>query len=153
MQVKNVSLYSRPQLRIFKLLSSSNSAVKFTQKQKFVSHSLHISSAIVKMMSYNTTRCHGASNNNKLSKYLTTTRTHRRRTRMVQSYSRGCANVHTYVTHGPTSLGSPACTTKTASRSVQSFLHSSWQSVVGHARGHGLPLETAPSHGAIWTII
>ena len=54
-----------------------------------------------------------------------TKRPHRRRTWTVQSYSPGCASVHSSITHS--SLGSPE--SKTASRSVQPFLQGSlrWQ--------------------------
>jgi len=50
-----------------------------------------------------------------------TKRPHRRRTWTVQSYSPGCASVHSSITHS--SLGSPE--SKTASRSVQPFLQGS----------------------------
>ena len=48
------------------------------------------------------------------------------------------------------SSGPPRSTTQTTSRSVKLFLHSSRQSVVGHAHcpGMSFPLIIAPSHGA-----
>jgi len=54
-------------------------------------------------------------------------RPHRWITRMVQSCSSGCANVHPYLIHS--SLDSPDSASQTAYQSVQPFLHSWWQRV------------------------
>jgi len=74
---------------------------------------------------------------------------HHRRTWTVQRYSPGGASVQPHQIHA--SLGPPESTTETASRSIQPFLHSSRQSVVGHA-GHVFyvfSLKSWPWHGAI----
>jgi len=59
-----------------------------------------------------------------------------------------CANIRPHVTHA--SAGPSKSKTQMASRSIQPFLRSSWQSVVGHARA-ALSPKNSPSHGAIWT--
>jgi len=64
----------------------------------------------------------------------------------IQSYWSGCVNMHLNVMHA--SLGPHDSTSQTASRSVQPLLHSSWQSVFGHARAVLFPKIT-PSHGAL----
>ena len=70
---------------------------------------------------------------------------HRRRIWTVKWHSPDCATVHPDVTHG--SLDPPQCTTQTASRSVQLFLYSSCQSVVGHVRACPSPKNCALTWG------
>jgi len=68
-----------------------------------------------------------------------------RRTWTVQSYSPGCANVYTHVTHA--CLGPPESTTQTASRLVKPFLHCSRQRVAALYNGPHVPPKIAPCHG------
>jgi len=69
-----------------------------------------------------------------------TERPHRHRTWTVQSYSPDSVNVHPHLTHA--SLNPHESISQTASRSVQSFLHSSLQKVPIL-----FPLKIAASYG------
>ena len=66
---------------------------------------------------------HGIIDSETSGKSNLTKRSHRRRTRTVQSYSPGGASVHHHLTHA--SLGPSESMPQTASRSVKPFLHSS----------------------------
>jgi len=63
---------------------------------------------------------------------------------MVQWYSTAGASAQPHLIH--VSLGPPESTTQMASQSVQPFLHSSRQTVVGHAQGD---LDPHQVHGSL----